>query len=495
MFNFNNQTIAKKTPKFKNPLELCVNTLVLHIDEYIKQFTNKEESKPSKFSTDLAFYKALLEKFPESHFYALSQKFNLEGQDIAFLTFAYAWEYCDNVFSTFYSEENNSILHYNFKGKRSSNQKKYIPYLNAFLQLYFPENRERMSFYFMDPKHPLIQQKIISFEYLDKESEVLGKLFSVMKLSENFAHYLHGGSYPPLDAEVGFPAKLTQSKLDFDEVVLTEATQESLSPFLTWVKIHKKIRAQKDQPFYKKIKTNKLYVFSGPPGTGKTLTATTIGQKYGLQTYVLEISKVVSKYIGEFEKSMERVFQKLDGQNTILFIDEADSLFTKRSEEISDAKDKYANQEMSYLLQRVEQFDGIVVLATNVRDIRMHFDKAMLRRVSEIIEFGFPLKNERLKLWKNAIAPPFKYATSVVENLAEEFQVTGASIVSAMSNVLIECFDQEIFEIPKDIIEKHLEREYYKRDSRFGICRDDAPPALLVEQRLGRTAVHSGKRM
>ncbi|NME69301.1 ATP-binding protein [Flammeovirga aprica JL-4] len=207
------------------------------------------------------------------------------------------------------------------------------------------------------------------------------------------------------------------------------------------------------------------------------------------------MSRVVSKYIGDFEKQMEKVFQKLHGQNAILFIDEADSIISKRSEEITDSKDKYANQEMSYLLQRVERFDGIVILATNVRDIRTHFDKAMLRRVSEIIEFGFPLKNERLKLWENAISPPFVYKENLAEKLAEEFQVTGANIASCMSNVMIECLDKDIYDVDQIIVEKHLEKEYFKRDSQFVICRDSAPAPALMEQRLGRSSVHSGKRM
>ncbi|NME67784.1 ATP-binding protein [Flammeovirga aprica] len=498
MQTINIQPEGITTEDLSEALKACVDVLSMHIRYTIDQYSVEKEANDQdvQFATpDIDHFEAITHQFPGSYLFQLDKKLNLNKDDLILLIFAYAWEYKHEIFTPFFISSDDINLINDFPGGLDQEKKRFTPFFRAFLNLYFPEATEQMFLYFTSEDHPFIKNDVISFEYLFSKDKIYGKMSSVIKITEHFVVFLHGGKYPPLDSEIGFPAKLATSSMEFDEVVLTNGTKESLDPFITWLRIQDKVKGQKEQPFYKKIKTNKMYVFAGPPGTGKTLTATTLGKRYGLSTYTLDISRVVSKYIGEFEKAMERVFQKLDGQDAILFIDEADALFTKRSENINDAKDKYSNQEMSYLLQRVERFDGIVILATNVRDIRTHFDKAMLRRISEIIEFGFPLQSERLQLWSNAITPPFNFKEGILEKLSEEFQVTGANIASAMSNVIIECIDKDIYEIDQTLIEKHLQKEYFKRDSKFGICRDSAPAGLLMEQRLGRTAVHTGSRM
>lgn len=476
----------------KSVLEECVSVLKEDLDKFITTFISPDKQE----YLDISIYEELVTSDLNSTLYHLHQKLLLNHNDIALLIFAYAWEYEHTIFNGFIiNNEEQFDLISQFQGFINKNSKRFIPYFDAFLSLYFPKRKQDMLEYFINAQHPFIQKNVITLNYLSQKDEVLGKSASIPKISEEFATYIHGGEYPLLDKEIGFPARFVKSSMLFKEVILTNETQNKLAPFITWLKIQDKIKNYDNPQILKKIKTNRMYVFSGPPGTGKTLTATTLGQEYGMDTYVLDMSKVVSKYIGEFQKSMERVFQKLHGQNVILFIDEADALFSKRSEEITDAKDKYANQEMSYILQRIEKFDGVVILATNVRDIRTHFDKAMIRRVSDIIEFGFPLEAERLQLWKNTLIDPFSFINDDLEKLSEEFQVSGADITATMSNVLTECIEKDIFEINYEMVEKYLEKEFYKKDARFGICRDSASPALLMEQRLGRTAVHTGKRM
>lgn len=424
----------------------------------------------------------------------LIEKYSLSDEDIAFIVFAYAWEYQHETFNDFIVEKDNLKLRSHFQGAINNSSLRFVPFLHTFLNLYFLENKEYQYNYFTSDKHPLIKNKIIRFVPWQEKQTVLGKMNCVVKLDESYANYFMGSRRPQFDDEIGFPAKLVSSEIPYKDIVLTEGTEKSLEPFKRWLRIRDKMKNE-NPLLLKKVRKNQLFVFSGAPGTGKTLTATTIGQKYGLSTYTLDLTRVVSKYIGEFEKAMERVFQKLDGEEAILFIDEADAIISKRSEEITDSKDKYANQEMSYLLQRVEKFDGIVILATNVRDVRTYFDKAMLRRISDIIEFGFPLQKERYTLWSKAISAPFEYKEGVVEKLAEQFQVTGANISSTISNVIIECLDTSNYLIDLELVEKHLQKEFFKRDSTFGICRDNAPAALLMEQRLGRLAAHTGKRM
>src|SRR5262249_47748720 len=127
-------------------------------------------------------------------------------------------------------------------------------------------------------------------------------------------------------------------------------------------------------------------LFTGPPGTGKTLAAEVVAGKLELDLYKVDLSGVVSKYVGETEKNLSRIFEEAETSNAILFFDEADALFGKRTK-ISDAHDRYANIETSYLLQRMEAYEGIVVLATNLRE---NMDEAFTRRIRFIVEFPFP---------------------------------------------------------------------------------------------------------
>ena len=131
-------------------------------------------------------------------------------------------------------------------------------------------------------------------------------------------------------------------------------------------------------------------LFHGPPGTGKTLTAGLLGKIAQKDVYRIDLSMVISKYIGETEKNLARLFDKAERKDWILFFDEADSLFGKRGQ-VKDAHDKYANQEVSYLLQRVEAYNGLVILASNFKN---NIDEAFLRRFQSIIYFPLPAKEE-----------------------------------------------------------------------------------------------------
>lgn len=137
-------------------------------------------------------------------------------------------------------------------------------------------------------------------------------------------------------------------------------------------------------------------LFSGPPGTGKTMAAEVIANELRLDLYKIDLSQVVSKYIGETEKNLDRVFRAAEHSNAILFFDEADALFGKRSE-VKDSHDRYANIEIGYLLQKMEEYEGIAILATNVKQ---HIDEAFVRRIQIIVEFPFPDEAERGRVWR-----------------------------------------------------------------------------------------------
>jgi hypothetical protein len=165
-------------------------------------------------------------------------------------------------------------------------------------------------------------------------------------------------------------------------------------------------------------------LFVGEPGTGKTMAAEVVAADLGLDLYVIDLSSVVDKYIGETEKNLERVFAGAEGVNGVLFFDEADALFGKRSE-VSDAHDRYANLEIAYLLQRMERFDGLAVLATN---LRANLDEAFARRLSLLVEFTRPDQAERRRLWEQSLAAVPLGEDADLDYCAAAFDLAGGDI-------------------------------------------------------------------
>jgi ATP-dependent 26S proteasome regulatory subunit len=172
-------------------------------------------------------------------------------------------------------------------------------------------------------------------------------------------------------------------------------------------------------------------LFAGPPGTGKTMSAEIIAAELGLDLYKIDLSTIVSKYIGETEKNMERIFQEAETSNAILFFDEADALFGKRSE-VKDSHDRYANIEISYLLQRMEAYDGVTILATN---LRANLDEAFTRRLQFAVDFPFPEQADRLRIWQTLFPPDVPRAANLdFEMLARRFKLAGGNIRNVIVN-------------------------------------------------------------
>jgi ATPase family associated with various cellular activities (AAA) len=166
-------------------------------------------------------------------------------------------------------------------------------------------------------------------------------------------------------------------------------------------------------------------LFAGPSGTGKTTAAEIIARELGLDLLKIDLSGVVSKYIGETEKNLQRVFAAAENANAILFFDEADALFGKRSE-VRDSHDRYANIEIAYLLERMEDYDGVAILATN---LRQNVDDAFVRRLSFVVEFPFPTDDERVRIWELQFPAEAEREPEIdFEALAREFRITGGSI-------------------------------------------------------------------
>jgi SpoVK/Ycf46/Vps4 family AAA+-type ATPase len=209
----------------------------------------------------------------------------------------------------------------------------------------------------------------------------------------------------------------------------------------------------------KKIKPGYRALFYGPPGTGKTLTATLLGKYTDKDVFRIDLSRVVSKYIGETEKNLSRLFDKAENKNWILFFDEADALFGKRTD-IRDAHDKYANQEVSYLLQRIEGYNGLVILATNQRS---NIDDAFIRRFQTIINFPMPRPEERFEIWTKTIPQQIEISKDVdLRQIASRYELSGAGILNAVHFCAIEALSDHSIYFDSNRLEAAILREFIK---------------------------------
>ena len=229
------------------------------------------------------------------------------------------------------------------------------------------------------------------------------------------------------DFSSNFPAKLITSTLAWSDLVLDPEVLDEVLAIEAWIRHGPRI--VDDWQLGKVLKPGYRSLFFGPPGTGKTLTATLIGQAVGADVYRIDLSMVVSKYIGETEKNLASVFDQAQNRHWILFFDEADALFGKRTA-TSSSNDRHANQEVSYLLQRVEDFPGIVILATN---LRANIDEAFARRFQSMVHFPMPDAEQRLRLWKGMFGGGERLSADVnLAALAHEHELAGGAIANVV---------------------------------------------------------------
>jgi len=213
--------------------------------------------------------------------------------------------------------------------------------------------------------------------------------------------------------DLGTLARKFEPAYTWDDIVLPEDTIAQLREICQWVKHRHRVLTE--WGFDRKLSMGKgtNALFAGPTGTGKTMTAEIIANELGLDVYKIDLAGVVSKYIGETEKNLDRIFSAAENSNAILFFDEADALFGKRSE-VRDSHDRYANIEISYLLQKMEEYEGITILATN---LRQNLDESFVRRLAFTIFFPFPDEASRKRVWE--IIWPQK--TPLADNLDLDF--------------------------------------------------------------------------
>lgn len=258
-----------------------------------------------------------------------------------------------------------------------------------------------------------------------------------LRPSEEFlSHVLLDREYKP-DYNIGFPAKRITTALEWEDMILDYATLEALEEINTWIKHQHTI--MEDWGLKRFLKPGYRALFYGPPGTGKTLAATLLGKKNDMDVYRVDLSMIVSKYIGETEKNLAKVFDMAENRNWILFFDEADALFGKRTS-TNTSNDRHANQEVAYLLQRIEDFPGTVILATNLKS---NIDEAFSRRFQSIIYFPMPDEELRAALWRSML--PKEWLGDDAEELiatAAQTELSGGSIANVVRRCAITMIHQ-----------------------------------------------------
>ncbi len=254
-----------------------------------------------------------------------------------------------------------------------------------------------------------------------------------------------------------FPAEYIETDMTWDDLALHPNTLRQIHEIEHWI-THNETLLQ-DWGMKKVLKPGYRALFYGPPGTGKTLTATLLGKHTGKDVFRIDLSRVVSKYIGETEKNLSRLFDKAENKNWILFFDEADALFGKRTD-VRDAHDKYANQEVAYLLQRIESYSGLVISATNQR---AHIDEAFVRRFQAIIHFPMPRPEERCRIWRHAFPKQIDIAPNIDWlQVAARHELTGASIMNVTHYCAVEALADQSQLVDLDRLEAAILREYVK---------------------------------
>ncbi|MDQ7096764.1 AAA family ATPase [Desulfosporosinus sp. PR] len=236
---------------------------------------------------------------------------------------------------------------------------------------------------------------------------------------------LHKSCYAQVVVRLDTLANKVQPAYTWNDIVLPADQVTMLQEACSHVKFSHTVYQQ--WGFEKRISYGKglSMLFSGPPGTGKTMAAQVVANQLHMEMYKIQLSQVISKYIGETEKNLRQIFEEAKDSNCILFFDETDALFGKRSE-VKDSHDRHANIETAYLLQQMEEYDGVIIMATN---LLQNIDHAFMRRINFVISFPFPEASTRRLLWEKLLGTDVPIAEDVnLEFMAGQFKIAGGNI-------------------------------------------------------------------
>ncbi len=341
-------------------------------------------------------------------------------------------------------------------GVRGKNFRGFLPTGETALFLLGANNLKQIQEFYaiFSPDHFFGKNHILWLEdTLDGEPKMSGKI----TLSPDYVELLLLEKTNKPTFSMKFPAEIIETQMEWGDLVLNDETNTQIQELQTWI-THGDTLLE-DWGMNKKLKPGYRALFHGPPGTGKTLTASLLGKHTGKDVYKIDLSMVVSKFIGETEKNLANLLAKAEKTENILFFDEADALFGKRTN-VRDAHDKYANQEVSYLLQRIESYKGLVILASNLKS---NIDEAFVRRFQAIIHFPLPKASERLALWKNAFPAKVKLNSAIdLIKIAQKYELSGAEIMNIVQYACLCALGENKKTIYPEYILHGIQREFQK---------------------------------
>ncbi len=301
---------------------------------------------------------------------------------------------------------------------------------------------------------------------LPGEPFLSGKLSFSKRGRQKFQHYRLVYEQRLANLQLGH---FITSKLSIHDLVLSEHILQSIEEIKQW-QYFTEHPFEDEVPFLKRIKPGLKVLFYGKSGTGKTETTAILGNILSKEVYRIDISQIVSKYIGETEKNLSQIFDIAERKDWILFFDEADAIFGKRTS-VSSSNDKYANQEVAYLLQRIEDFPGIIVLSSNLKD---NIDQAFTRRFQIICEFHLPDEHDRLKIWKKLLNELQDTSMALNdENMLKlsRYEISGGAITNIIQYALLKATYHKI-PIDFKLLLEGLRRELRKEGRTSSIMSD-----------------------
>lgn len=460
-----------------------LKALVIHRIGSPKDTATLEELTSLPYSKDL----------PEdgSHYVKLGKRLKLTLEDRLLLILGLARSMDDDAFfplaelcsmGSLQLEESQHWCLRMIGGHLHAETQTFIPTLKTLLFLLCGSNKiaQQEALLRFHTRHALFLEGIIEMHPLGAASPrgdrvVQDWINHQIFLNPSYLRYFLGGPVPQPEDDLNLPIRLLDSGLTIDDLVLPDKVLSQLQPAMHFI--------QHGQEFFQregirnKFREGFIMLLYGPPGTGKTLTASALGNSLGIKTYQLEVSQVISKYIGETSQNMEKVFaeleraiQWLEGQMCILFIDEADAVMGKRSN-VKDSKDRYANMDVSFLLQRLEKFPGLLILATNYE---RNMDEAFGRRIQTYLHIPLPNEEQRKHLWRSILPKPYTYVSpNMPAILAHQFAMTGGHIQNILKQACLHAASDNltVLEFNRHL-EPYIKSEYSKKNATYNAPRN-----------------------
>lgn len=430
----------------KNDLIWLNQLIELRIE---KHFNGEDEvdifemATPPDLTADSSFYTHLL------------QKYDFTTSERVILLMALAVHINPLIFDIFFVKNANYDRGYTeFGGITGLSHSGFIPTGETVSFILCGRNFEKrfqMLEYFSD-FHPFHQHNIIQLAEVKLGEPVFSGMLTIS--NEYLSLLTQGKQFQPQFTS-SFPAKKITTKFTWEDAVYDELTLTDLDDIRGWIKHGNEI--MQTPQLNKYLKKGYRVLFHGPPGTGKTMTAGILGNEAQMDVYQVDLSAVVSKYIGETEKNLAAIFDMAENKNWILFFDEADALFGKRTQTQS-SNDQFANQQVGYLLQKIEDFNGVVVLATNYKD---NIDAAFLRRFQSVVYFPKPKLEQRIKLWETYFGSTFELEVDL-EKIATDYEISGGSMINVLRHCSIAAKRRGDNKLFADDIYKGIIKEYQK---------------------------------